>query len=56
MILALATDYSHLGTNECIACSYKDLPTSVQVGKVILIADGSVSAKVVKVESGIVTV
>jgi pyruvate kinase len=51
-----ATDYSHLGTNRRIACSYQDLAKSVQAGKKILFADGSISSVVRKVENGIVTV
>lgn len=51
-----ATDYSHLGTNRRIACSYQDLAKSVQVGKKILFADGSISSVVKRVENGIVTV
>jgi pyruvate kinase len=45
-----------LGTDKRIACSYHDLTTSTQVGRIILIADGGVSTRVLKVEPGIVTV
>lgn len=45
-----------MGTTERIACSYGDLASSVQVGKKILFADGSVESVVKKIENGIVTV
>lgn len=35
------TDYEFKGNSETIACSYKELPDSVKVGRPILIADGS---------------
>ena len=44
-----ATDYTHLGTSSRISCSYKELPNSVVVGSKILIADGGISTKVVKI-------
>lgn len=46
IILILATDYSFKGNNEKIACSYKELPESVGIGKKILIADGSIVCEV----------
>lgn len=52
----LATDYSHLGTTERIACSYENLPKSARVGKRILFADGSISSIVKSIDNGIVTV
>jgi pyruvate kinase len=45
----VATDYTHLGTNKRIACSYKDLAKSIEVGKKILIADGGISTVVTKI-------
>ncbi|CAM9629243.1 unnamed protein product, partial [Sphacelaria rigidula] len=39
--LELTTDYEFLGDSKKIACSYKSLPTSVQKGSKILVADGS---------------
>lgn len=44
--LELTTDYSHLGDDKKIACSYKSLPESVQVGGVIFCADGSLTLEV----------
>lgn len=46
--LKIVTDYSFVGNSNCIACSYSNLPTSVQPGCIILIADGSVSCEVVE--------
>lgn len=54
--LKFVTDYDFLGDETCIACSYKKLPQSVKEGNIILIADGSVSCKVVEVhEDHVVT-
>lgn len=39
--LEICTDYEFLGDSTKIACSYKSLPTSVEPGQTILIADGS---------------
>ena len=39
--LEIVTDYSVLGDNTTLACSYKELPQSVEVGTTILAADGS---------------
>jgi pyruvate kinase len=44
--LEITTDWNHQGTAEKIACSYESLPTSVKVGSLILIADGTVQCKV----------
>ena len=44
--LKICTDYSHLGDNTMIACSYKSLMTTVQVGSTIFIADGSLTCEV----------
>jgi len=44
--LKLVTDYEFKGDATCIACTYKELPTSVKPGGIILCADGSLSLKV----------
>merc|ERR1740138_695297 len=44
--LKLTTDYDFKGDSSCIACTYKTLPTSVQPGNQILMADGSVVLEV----------
>lgn len=46
--LKFVIDYDYLGDENCIACSYKKLPQSVKEGNIILIADGSVSCKVLE--------
>lgn len=52
--LELTTDYSFLGDSEKIACSYKSLPESVQVGGVIFVADGSLTLEVSEIlETGV---
>jgi len=48
-IIKVTTDYDFLGTTECIACSYKSLPTTVNVGSTIYVADGSLTLKVTKI-------
>ncbi|KAK2194634.1 bifunctional Pyruvate kinase [Babesia duncani] len=47
--LKITTDYSFLGDNTRIACSYPLLATSVHAGDVVLIADGSITCKVLEV-------
>jgi pyruvate kinase len=47
--LELTTDYSFLGDNTKIACSYKSLPKSVKVGGIIFIADGSLTCEVTEI-------
>lgn len=47
--LELTTDYTFLGDNTKIACSYKSLPESVQVGGTIYIADGSLTCEVTEI-------
>ena len=44
--LELTTDYEFKGNSEKFACSYESLPSSVQVGSDILIADGSLTCRV----------
>ena len=50
--LIIVTDYSLEGDTKKIACSYKDLPTSVQVGSTIYIADGSLTCEVIEILDG----
>lgn len=47
--LDLLTDYTIEGDNTRIACSYKSLPESVQVGGTIYIADGSLTCEVTEI-------
>ena len=47
--LLIVTDYSIEGDNKRIACSYKGLTQSVQVGSIIYVADGSLTCEVVEV-------
>ena len=56
--LELVTDYTVLGNEERLACSYKELPSSVEVGQPILAADGSLVLEVeeIRAESVIVRV
>ncbi|KEP66585.1 UNVERIFIED_CONTAM: pyruvate kinase PyK1 [Hammondia hammondi] len=49
--LKIVTDYNLIGDETTIACSYGALPQSVKPGNTILIADGSLSVKVVEVGS-----
>lgn len=44
--LEIVTDYAIEGDNTRIACSYKSLPETVQVGSIIYIADGSLTCEV----------
>ena len=45
-IITITTDYEVENTSDVLACSYKSLPTSVQVGSKILAADGSLTLEV----------
>ena len=54
--LVICTDYSYEGDDKKIACSYKDLPTSVQIGSTIFIADGSLTCEVTEILDGAVKV
>ena len=47
--LIITTDYSFEGTTEKIACSYKSLPETVQVGSIMFIADGSLTCTVTEI-------
>lgn len=44
--LKLVTDYEFKGDDTCIAITYKQLPTAVKPGQIILCADGSLSLRV----------
>jgi len=46
--LEITTDYTFLGTSEKIACSYEKLPQTVKPGDLILMADGTVTCKVLE--------
>jgi len=48
--LTIVTDYSLEGDNKKIACSYKELPTSVVVGGQMLVAVGSLVFSVVEIK------
>jgi len=48
--ILVTIDYEHENTNEVLACSYKDLPTSVKVGGEILVADGALTLKIVEIK------
>ncbi|EZG68161.1 pyruvate kinase [Gregarina niphandrodes] len=48
--LKIVTDYNFLGDENCIACTYPKLPQTVKPGSQILIADGSLSVKVMDVQ------
>jgi pyruvate kinase len=55
-MLEITTDYSFIGNSKKISCSYKGLMKSVKVGSNILIADGSLSCKVLEIlEESIMT-
>ena len=47
--LKIVTDYAIEGDNKQIACSYKSLPQTVNVGSTIYIADGSLTCEVTEV-------
>jgi len=47
--LIITTDYQVEGDNTKIACSYKSLPETVQVGSIIFIADGSLTCEVTEI-------
>ncbi|KAG2527431.1 hypothetical protein JM18_003850 [Phytophthora kernoviae] len=54
-VLELTTDYEFLGDETKIACSYPELPQSVQVGGSVLVADGSLVLTVLEIkDDGIV--
>ena len=45
------TDYTVLGDETQIACSYKELPTTVKAGSQIFVADGSLTCDVLEVKA-----
>jgi len=47
--LLILTDYTMEGDNTKIACSYPALPTTVSVGSIIYIADGSLTCVVTEI-------
>lgn len=49
-IIEVGTDYTKPCTSTHLACSYKSLPKSVKVGGSILVADGSMSLKIVEIK------
>mmetsp|Transcript_19567 Transcript_19567/g.38266 ORF Transcript_19567/g.38266 Transcript_19567/m.38266 type:complete len:868 (+) Transcript_19567:53-2656(+) len=49
-LLEITTDYSIEGSSEIVACSYPDLCSSVIIGGIILIADGSIQTRVEEVK------
>jgi len=48
-IIKVTTDYEFRGTPDCIACSYKALPTTVKVGSIMYVADGSLTLEVTEI-------
>lgn len=54
--LDILTDYSAMGTNEAITCSYKSLPTTVSEGSTIYVGDGNLTCKVLSTSEDRVTV
>jgi len=52
----ITTDYEFKGNSKKFACSYKNLPKSVQEGGIILAADGSLMMKVIEVKDDSVIV
>ena len=56
-LVEITTDYSFLGDATKFACSYKALPDSVKLGSTILVADGTLTMRVVEIhESSVVVV
>ena len=48
--LQIVTDYAIEGDNTRIACSYRALPETVQIGSIIYIADGSLTCEVTEIQ------
>ena len=48
--LQIVTDYDVEGDNTRIACSYRALPETVQVGSIIYIADGTLTCEVTEIQ------
>jgi pyruvate kinase len=49
-IIEVGTDYTRFCTQKYLACSYKSLPKSVKVGGKILVADGSMSLRILDIK------
>ena len=47
--LQIVTDYAIEGDNTRIACSYRALPETVQVGSIIYINDGKLTCEVTEI-------
>ena len=50
-VIEVGTDYDRPCTSQYLACSYKSLPSSVQPGGQILVADGALTLRVVSVDA-----
>ena len=48
-IIKVTTDYEFRGNANAISCSYKGLTTGVQVGSMMLVADGSLTLEVTEI-------
>jgi hypothetical protein len=48
--LQIVTDYAIEGDNTRIACSYRALPETVQVGSTIYVADGALTCEVTEIQ------
>ena len=48
--LQIVTDYTVEGDNTRIACSYRALPETVQVGSIIYVADGALTCEVTEIQ------
>ncbi|CAK9026376.1 Pyruvate kinase (PK), partial [Durusdinium trenchii] len=54
--LEITTDYTLEGDESIVACSYPDLCSSVYIGGLILIADGSIQTRVIEIRESSVVV
>lgn len=48
--LQIVTDYTVEGDTTRIACSYRSLPETVQVGSIIYVADGALTCEVTEIQ------
>ena len=48
--LQITTDYTVEGDTTRIACSYRSLPETVQVGSIIYVADGALTCEVTEIQ------
>jgi len=55
-MVEITTDYTFQGNATKFACSYKTLPQSVKLGSTILVADGTLTMRVVEIHSESVVV